>query len=430
VLPGGDVVLGGLFQSFGGVAASNIVRRVGNAFVPLGLGLNGPVVAMDVAPDGSLVVAGSFTTAGGSPAIGVARWSNGVWSSVGAGPSVTSLEVAAGTGGQVLLRTLSSLRFYDGLSWSPVNVPGVLASIARDPAGGFVLGGQLGFPSVGTARLVQGTVSFTVNQPLVANALGHDRAGRVLAAVDNAGSTRVLRLDGSTWTQLGVDVPGELGERIAAMPNGDPLLVTSPQFAGGEYISELLRFDGTTWVPLQTQLLTPMPSSARSLSVSTTERGELLLAGRLRAVAGQAAFSFAIADAQCPAAVTSFGAGCNGGAGPLVLQADNAAWTGGAFVAEVGGLAANAAAVQVVGTAAPAVTLPNSAGGCSIYTSPLILGLLAPSAGSVNAGFDVPRSAALAGVAVRMQVVGAEISGAALVRLASSNALDLVIGSW
>ncbi|MCU0863638.1 MAG: hypothetical protein MUC36_07610 [Planctomycetes bacterium] len=430
-LPGGDVVLGGSFQSFGGVAANNLVRRTGSSLLPLGLGVNGPVLAMDVAPDGSLVVAGNFTTAGGSPAIGVARWTNGVWSSLGNGTTLTAVEVAAGTGGEVLVRGNTSLRYYNGLSWSTPTLPGSVSAIVKDPAGGFLVGGLLGFPNVGTVRFVQGAFSFTVNQPLVANAFGQDRNGRPLAAVDNGGNLRVLRLDGGTWSQIGPDYPARLAEQVTTMPNGDVLVATAPTIVGGAITSELIRLDGPSWVPVQNQLLIPTATtSAKALSVLTTDRGELFVGGQLRAVAGQVAFSIAVADAQCPATVAPFGAGCNGGSGPLLLTARNAAWTGSDFLAQVSGLAANAAAVQVVGTATSSVALPSSAGGCFVYTAPLILSALSPSGGAAVAGFAVPRSVALAGLTVRMQVVGVEVPATSLLRLASSNALDVGIGSW
>jgi hypothetical protein len=429
-LPNGDVVVGGSFTSIGGVAANFIARRSGNAYFPLGLGVNAPVLAMDVAPDGTLVVAGSFTLAGGGPAVGVARWSNGVWSSVGGGTTLTPIEVAAGVGGQVLVRGTTSLRFYDGFAWSQPWPPAVSTSIAHDPNGGFVVGGPFGSPTVGTVHFGQGVFSFTINQPLVANVMDHDAQGRVLAAVDNAGNTRILRLDGTTWTQLTPDLTGRIAERISTMPNGDMLVATKPIPTSGGYDCELWRFDGTAWVLLQGQLRTTPPSVFKQLDIETTGRGELLVGGMLRARAGQAAFSLAIADAQCPATMTPFGSSCVGGAGALALQAPGGAWTGGTFSAQATGLAANAVAVQVIGTAGPFIPLVLSGGGCYVFTTTDILSLLTPTNGAVTASFAVPRTASLAGVALRTQVIGVEITGGALVRLANTNALDLVVGSW
>ncbi|MBL8752756.1 MAG: hypothetical protein JNK15_05600 [Planctomycetes bacterium] len=429
-LPNGDVVLGGSFTSIGGTAANFVARRSGNTYSPLGLGVNGPVLAMDVSPDGSLVVAGSFTLAGGGPAVGVARWSNGIWSSVGSGTTLTPIEVAAGVGGQVLLRGTSSLRFYDGSTWSQPSVPGVLASIAHDPDGGFVVGGQFGFPYVGTVHFEQGGFSFTINQPLVANVFGHDAQGRVLAAVDFTGSARILRLDGTAWTQLGPDLAGRLAERITTLPNGDVLVATKPFLASGGYDCELWRLDGSAWVLMQGQLRTTPPSAFKQLDLETTGRGELLLGGFLRAMTGQVAFSLAIADAQCPASLTTFGSSCVGSNGPLALQATQGAWAGGTFSAQATGFAANALAVHVVGTAGPFIPLLPSGGGCYVFTTTDILSLLVPTNGAVDASFAVPRNVALAGVALRTQVVGVEITNGAVSRFANTNALDLVVGSW
>lgn len=411
-----------------------MVRRSGNSYFPLGLGVNGPVLAMDVAPDGTLVVAGNFTLAGGGPATNVARWSNGTWSSLGGGITLTPAEVAAGSGGEVLVRGSGWLSYYNGLTWSSANLPGPVTSIARDPIIGFVVGGLFAPPGIGntgTARFVQGSFSYTISQPLLAQALGHDRFGYVLAAVDLLGSTRILRLDFNGWTQIGTDILGQNVERLSTMPNGDVLLTTKPQVVGiNQYECSLLRWNGTAWVTLQAQLLTTPTSSFKQMGAITTDSGELLLGGFLRAIAGQAAFSFAIADAQCPAAAAPFGTGCVGGNGPLALTTVSAPWIGGTFLAKATGFDANSMAVQVLGAPMAATPLPSSAGGCFIYTTPSILDLFLSMGSDFTTGFVVPRAIALVGLPLRMQLVSVEILGVgSTLRLASTNALDLVIGS-
>jgi hypothetical protein len=65
VLPNGDFVASGGFSVIGGIAATNIAKFSGNAWSPVGTGLNAAASAMLVAPNGELVVGGEFLTAGG-----------------------------------------------------------------------------------------------------------------------------------------------------------------------------------------------------------------------------------------------------------------------------------------------------------------------------------------------------------------------------
>ncbi len=98
---GAALYVAGNFQWVGTtvIQAAYIARYKNGAWTPVGAGLNGPVRAMTTFDDGSgpaLYVGGDFTTAGGQPAARVARWQNGQWSALGpgiAGGSVLCLTV-------------------------------------------------------------------------------------------------------------------------------------------------------------------------------------------------------------------------------------------------------------------------------------------------------------------------------------------------
>src|SRR5690242_256291 len=67
LLPNGDLVAGGRFDTVGGVPASSIARWNGTAWSALGSGFGGyiPIVyALALLPYGDLVAGGSFSTAG------------------------------------------------------------------------------------------------------------------------------------------------------------------------------------------------------------------------------------------------------------------------------------------------------------------------------------------------------------------------------
>jgi hypothetical protein len=91
---------GGGFELAGGVPAVRIARWDGKAWSVLGSGLNNWVRALAVHDDGSgggaaLYAGGDFTTAGGEPAVRIARWDGGDWSALGDGVNATVRSIAS-----------------------------------------------------------------------------------------------------------------------------------------------------------------------------------------------------------------------------------------------------------------------------------------------------------------------------------------------
>jgi hypothetical protein len=74
VLANGDLVVGGLFGSAGGLAANNIAVWSGGAWSPLGSGVDGEVRRVVQLPNGDLFATGSFGIAGDQVSVGAARW--------------------------------------------------------------------------------------------------------------------------------------------------------------------------------------------------------------------------------------------------------------------------------------------------------------------------------------------------------------------
>lgn len=82
------LVAAGAFTSAGGGPALNIARWDGTSWAPLGGGTDGPIHALAVFGEGaerSLFAAGAFAMAGGAPAASIARWSGQEWSVLDAG---------------------------------------------------------------------------------------------------------------------------------------------------------------------------------------------------------------------------------------------------------------------------------------------------------------------------------------------------------
>ncbi|WP_324680600.1 malectin domain-containing carbohydrate-binding protein [Hymenobacter sp. GOD-10R] len=78
VQPDGNIVIGGMFNSYNGTARSNLVRltatgSIDASFRQNGSGLNGAVNALALQPDGQLVVGGAFTNYNGTARTFLAR---------------------------------------------------------------------------------------------------------------------------------------------------------------------------------------------------------------------------------------------------------------------------------------------------------------------------------------------------------------------
>jgi hypothetical protein len=85
VLPTGDLVAAGYFNSAGSVQCMGVARWNGTVCSPLGSGLDWTAHALAILPNGDLVAGGGFTHAGGVAARGVARWNGAAWSAISAG---------------------------------------------------------------------------------------------------------------------------------------------------------------------------------------------------------------------------------------------------------------------------------------------------------------------------------------------------------
>ena len=100
---------GGDFTQAGGVAASRVARWNGTAWSSLGAGVSISTVnvmavyAITVAANGEVQAGGSFQAAGGISANSIAKWSGTAWSSLGTGTGsglngIINAVVVAGNG--------------------------------------------------------------------------------------------------------------------------------------------------------------------------------------------------------------------------------------------------------------------------------------------------------------------------------------------
>lgn len=232
------VAVGGFFYHIDRIAFDEIA--IGDIaeppFPPVGIarwsgvgdGLNAPPEAIAVLQDGSVLVGGSFTSAGGVRMGPIARWN---------GPGLA------------------------GRHWSPENVPISSATIHAMtvlPNGDLVIGGR--FRLNGTSCLDIAKRSGGVWTPLgiglnsdvrciCADADGALVVGGSFTTGDGVAASRVARWDGQSWRGLGAGVNGDV-YAIERLANGDLVAAGTFTASAGAPVNRIARWTGSAWAPL------------------------------------------------------------------------------------------------------------------------------------------------------------------------------------
>jgi hypothetical protein len=239
---------GGFYATAGGVAASCIAKWNGSAWSPCGAGIfwpNSPlnnnigsVGALAVYDDGTgeaLYVGGRYTTAGGQPANGIARWNGSSWFSMGSGLNGTS--------------SASSLAVFDDGGGPALYMGGSFTSVGGTPLS------RIAKWNGSTWSPVGGGISNNVSALVVLND-GNGPAlyvGGFFTTAGGAPGNGIARWDGSNWSAFGAGVSDTAPAFVTAMAEFDDghglALYVGGGFssAGGVALSSIARWDGTTW---------------------------------------------------------------------------------------------------------------------------------------------------------------------------------------
>lgn len=311
---GPELHAGGTFHLGGGPPTVRVVRWDGSAWHALGSDLdNGEARALLSFDDGSgdaLYAGGTFTVAGGAPALRIARWNGSAWSAVGGGMNgdVDVLAVlggdlyAGGTFGVAGGTTAREVARWDGSTWSsvgagvgtefpsPPSLYGVRALTSFDAGSGSELHAGGKFDASAT-RALNNVAHFDGADwlPLAAgNGIprevrelavyddGSDLALYVAGAFQTAGmiaANGIARWDGASWSTVGTDV---IGDRIHAFAVHDFGAGSRLVAAGGDFASRSVRaWDGLTW----TQIGASFNNTVRALCVYDDGAGPALFVG-------------------------------------------------------------------------------------------------------------------------------------------------------
>lgn len=345
VLPNGDVVAGGAFTIAGNVFANGLARWNGSVWTPLGAGVTGTatgagasVNSLTVLPNGDLVAAGRFTTAGVVSANNIARWDGTAWFPLGtglqpaAGPfsyawgqAVACLpngDVLAGgtfaTGGGVVAR-------WDGTAWSALGTGWYtkVNAIRVLPNGDVLAGGDNGaygyniarWNGVSWASLGAGTTGY----PFAVISLSELPNGDVVAAgsfstIGGVLATNIARWDGTAWSAMAVDhsIPDNGISAASILPNGNLVAGGSFRFAGAAVANGIAQRVGGNWGPMGTGIL---PNSVAAVAV--LPNGDIIAGGTFTSAGGVAANNIARWDGV---AWSPLGVGVTGGVARLFVR--------------------------------------------------------------------------------------------------------------
>jgi hypothetical protein len=475
VLASGEVLVGGGFGVVAGVPAANLALWNGTTWLAesSGEGPNAEVSALAVDADGALQVGGYFTTIGGIPAPYLARHDGANWTAppspgaptlamhslpngdfVAGGLHVwqrhasgwTSLGMASGQPhsrvqcfanladgtliagghfGYLGSTWTGSVAQWDGSSWSPVGagVWDTIYCLAVAADGSLIAGGNIYGSVPGTDGLLRwdGTTWGPVATGLSGQvqAMLVDRAGDLVVAGSFAVAngpfrTNVARLHNGVWTSLALPASMSIVNALLELPDGD--LVAGGYSTTGD---ALLRYDGTAWVPFANAVY-------YSVKDLVLHGDELVVAGDLRSVGGTRVDRIARFATNCPATVSSLGAGCTGGSAPLTMDRP---WLGSLWSTRGDGLPVGSLACAVLGfgtTALPLSTLvPIGRPGCSLLVSPDALVILPVVNGRAERSFFLPDAPSLVGVVLHEQWLVLD----GTVDLAATEALTATLGA-
>lgn len=228
----GDLIVAGTFDRAGGQPVNHIARWDGTAFHPLGQGLvevGGDAEVRCLAVfNRELYAAGTFDTAGGLPAFGIARWNGSNWLPCGSGLAQPPAQQGDGrcllivgpelwVGGEFTVAggvPAANIARWNGASFQPVGqgVDGLVMSLAED-AGQVCAGGVFQFSGTtltGPKARWNGT-SWQSIGPVVSSEFPITmctHGGLLYAAGGFLSSTgaffvALIRWDGQQWTEVG-----------------------------------------------------------------------------------------------------------------------------------------------------------------------------------------------------------------------------------
>ncbi|TLM95402.1 hypothetical protein [Hymenobacter jeollabukensis] len=414
---GSDLYVGGRFTQAGNVLANNVGIWNGGNWLMMGSssgtnGVSDEVFALTVNGN-DVYVGGSFLGAGGTPAVGVAKW-DGDWSTLGPGLSIESartVRALTSTGGEVYAggdfaieaqptpsgaTAALNVGKWNGSRWNGLGtgLDGPVRAVAVSGNDVYVAGSFTQAGSVAAAHVARwngsswSSLGAGVNG--VVNALavsGPDLyVGGDFTQAGGLAANYVARWNGSSWSSPGAGVNGVV---FALAVSGSDLYAGGFfSEAGGVPASNVARWNGSSWSSLGTGVTNIVPGNG--VFALAASGSDLYMGGNFNRVGGVAANNVARWNGTAWSSLgtgISTGSTAGGGVGALLVSGgtlyvggrfvaaggvpaqnlarwNGAAWsslpTGGAGSAAVTGLAVSGPNLYVVGADSQSPTTPTS----------------------------------------------------------------------
>lgn len=266
-----SVIAGGQFDKAGQEIVAGIARWDENGWRSLGRGngLNAPVQALLVGPEGQLLVSGEFTVAGTVTASHIARWDGQAWHALGSGIDGTSVRaLAADRAGTIYAGgafraaggvAANNVAYWDGNAWHALGpgLTGPVNALALDEAENLVAGGTEITRWDGQAWHRLAEVAGGEVYALAIDESGLLYAGGDFTAVGGTAATYAARWDGDSWTALGAGANGLDCQSVFGPCLGVRALLLDELgnvYAGGDFdqpgFDDIAYWDGEVWQPV------------------------------------------------------------------------------------------------------------------------------------------------------------------------------------
>ncbi len=254
--PSGNLIIGGSFSTAWGANAVGLAQWNGTAWSGFGPGLNGTVEALRLMPDGSLIAAGGFTASGSTPVRSVARWNGTAWASLGNTDNVQPEAMLRLPGGEVLLA---------GEFMRVGGVSAMQLATWSEPQGWQAL-----IPTGTDAEV----------SALIRLANGDVIAGGHFSRIDGAIASKVARRVGETWSSLGTGIdPNGYVLAIAQHPDGRVIVGGRFLSAGDQPAGSIAAWNGAAWAPLGDGFRFGASGLASIRAVACLPNGDIVVAG-------------------------------------------------------------------------------------------------------------------------------------------------------
>ncbi len=233
---GPALFVGGSFGTAAGTPALNIARLSNGVGQPLGEGLPGTVNVVAIFDDGNgpkLYAGGSFSQSGSTQLLNLASWNGSTWSPVGGGTNGDVYALASHNDGS------GNALFVGGQFTSAGGMP--VSNIARWNGSNWnALAGGVTGPDSNTLGTVRTLLSRSdIPAPLLY------AAGRIVS-VNGVPATPVVEWNGSSWSNVSAEATGNTALVVNALAMYDPGTGTGPQIHRATN-SNVRRLEGTVW---------------------------------------------------------------------------------------------------------------------------------------------------------------------------------------